>query len=138
MRPTVEKQSSLRFLPTRSETPCPTHSGPTPPWKNGGPAPCSLRRALPDDSRDLASLDPAAIQEEAANAWPRIRDADELHDALLSLGILPEKIALKKDRETGSQEVAQWFQDLVNAGRAYRLGEDDSGAAWVATETLAA
>lgn len=98
----------------------------------------SLRRALPDDSRDLASLDPAAIQEEAGNAWPRIRDANELHDALLSLGILPEKIALKNDRDTGSQEIAQWFQDLVNAGRAYRLGEDDNGAAWVATEKLAA
>ena len=49
----------------------------------------SLRRALPEDARDLGALDPQAIQEESANAWPRVRDADELHDALLLLGVLP-------------------------------------------------
>ena len=96
----------------------------------------SLRRALPDDSRDLASLDPTAIQEESDNAWPLIRDADELHDALLNLGILPEIIALRKERDTGSQEIAKWFQELVNTGRAFRLGTTDDCVAWVATEGL--
>ena len=43
----------------------------------------SLRRALPEDSRDLSALDPDAIRTESAYAWPAIRDADELHDALL-------------------------------------------------------
>ena len=61
---------------------------------------------------------------------------NELHDALLSLGILPENIALRKDRDTGSQEIAGWFQDLMKAGRAFRLGEDGIGATWVATEGL--
>ena len=45
-----------------------------------------LRRALPDNGRDLARLDPEAIRIESENAWPRIRDADELHDALLTPG----------------------------------------------------
>jgi ATP-dependent Lhr-like helicase len=96
----------------------------------------SLRRALPEDSRDLASLNPVAIQEESDIAWPRIRDADELHDALLSLGILPENVAFQKSRDNGSQDVAQWFQKLVSAGRAFRLGKDEEGPVWVATERL--
>ena len=50
----------------------------------------TLRRALPEDSRDLGRLDPEAITNESANAWPRIRDADELHDALLTLVCLPQ------------------------------------------------
>ena len=50
----------------------------------------ALRRALPEDSRELGQLDAIAIEEEHANAWPPIRDPDELHDALLNLGILPE------------------------------------------------
>ena len=50
----------------------------------------ALRRALPDDARDLASLDPQAIASASANAWPPMRDADELHDALLTLGMLTE------------------------------------------------
>ena len=54
----------------------------------------SLRRALPDDARDLAALDPAAIEREARNAWPHIRDPDELHDALMVLGLVPEQQAL--------------------------------------------
>jgi ATP-dependent Lhr-like helicase len=34
-------------------------------------------------------LDPAAIDEVAAESWPVVRDADELHDALLTLVALP-------------------------------------------------
>ena len=97
----------------------------------------TLRRALPDDSRDLASLDQKAIQEESDIAWPRIRDADELHDALLSLGILPENVALNKSRTTSPQDFSRWFQDLMTAGRAFRLGKDGIDPVWVATERLA-
>ena len=34
-----------------------------------------LRRALPEDQRDLASLDPAVIDAAARDAWPLVRDA---------------------------------------------------------------
>ena len=37
----------------------------------------------------MGRLDPAAIAEVCADAWPDVRDAEELHDALLSLVALP-------------------------------------------------
>jgi ATP-dependent Lhr-like helicase len=49
----------------------------------------NLRRALPDDARDLGRLDPEAIRAAREDAWPRARDADELHDALLGLVLVP-------------------------------------------------
>ena len=45
----------------------------------------TLRRALPEDSRDLGQLSPEAIARAEQSAWPVIRDAEELHDALLTL-----------------------------------------------------
>lgn len=49
----------------------------------------SLRRLDPDLAGGIGALDPAAIDEVRAQAWPDVRDADELHDALLSVGLLP-------------------------------------------------
>ena len=48
-----------------------------------------LRRTLPRDARDVGALDAAAIAEVARDAWPVVRDADELHDALLTLSVTP-------------------------------------------------
>ncbi|MDA1127389.1 MAG: DEAD/DEAH box helicase [Chloroflexi bacterium] len=95
----------------------------------------SLRRALPEDSRDLSALDPSAIALETANAWPRMRDADELHDALLVLGALPESTALTSAAEDGMGAIQQWFDSLVAVGRAYYLRSDDV-VHWVAAERL--
>ena len=96
----------------------------------------SLRRALPDDARDLASLDPDAIDRETQNAWPRIRDADELHDALLVLGLLPEEQVLDRTRDQPPGQVMGWFDELVHDGRAYSLHRPDAGLGWVAAERL--
>ena len=96
----------------------------------------SLRRALPDDSRDLGALDLGAIQEETENAWPRIRDADELHEALLTLGLLPEDIGIGPANSASIAESAQWFEELANAGRARRAVLPGNRPAWVATEGL--
>jgi len=49
----------------------------------------SLRRLDPDLAGGVGALDQAAIDEVRRQAWPDVRDADELHDALLSLGMLP-------------------------------------------------
>ena len=49
----------------------------------------SLRRTDPDLATGIGALDPKAIEEVRRQAWPEPRDADELHDALLSFGILP-------------------------------------------------
>ena len=48
------------------------------------------RSILPEEARELCDLDPGAIREVCAQAWPAIRDADELHDAFLTLGLMEE------------------------------------------------
>ncbi|HEY2387678.1 MAG TPA: DEAD/DEAH box helicase [Candidatus Binatia bacterium] len=53
----------------------------------------ALRRTDPDLAAGLGALDPAAIDEVRGQAWPDVRDADELHDALLSLIVLPAEDA---------------------------------------------
>ena len=52
-------------------------------------------------------LDPAAIAQVAEESWPVVRDADELHDALLTLVAVPP-----------SDEWRPFFDELRNAGRA--------------------
>ncbi len=51
-----------------------------------------LRRVLPDRLKDVSVLDPAAIKQVAEEAWPDIRDCDELHDQLQSLVAIPENL----------------------------------------------
>ena len=96
----------------------------------------TLRRALPDDARDLGQLDQAAIAEERANAWPRIRDLEELHDALLGLIVIPEQRALEGHSAADPREMARWFGELVDAGRAFRLELADGWSAWLAAERV--
>ncbi len=55
-----------------------------------------LRRTLPESVlKEVGALDPAAIAEVRAGAWPDVRDADELADTLHTLIALPEKLAGK-------------------------------------------
>ncbi len=96
----------------------------------------TLRRALPQDARELGQLDAAAIAEEHANAWPPMRDADELHDALLNLGILPESFPTRRRSDPDSSQMTEWFGGLAAAGRAYRLILSDDWHGWVAAERL--
>ena len=101
----------------------------------------SLRRALPDDPQDLGALDARAIQEESANAWPRIRDADELHEALLILGLLPADLAAGPANAGDHnvidlKQMALWFEELEAKGRAYRATVLEDRQVWVANEGL--
>ena len=94
----------------------------------------TLRRALPEDARDLGALDEEAIHQAAQDAWPVARDADELHDALMTLGILPEN-DLPDDRNGASAQAWRtWLQHLVEERRALRLHHADGRTSWVATE----
>ena len=95
----------------------------------------SLRRALPEDSRDLSSLNPTAIESESANAWPRMQNADELHDALLVLGVLSELTALASASDDGMGAIEQWFESLMIENRVFRM-ESDAVTYWVAAERL--
>ena len=50
-----------------------------------------MRRILPESVlEEVGKLDPAAIAQVREEAWPDVRDADELHDVLHTLVALPE------------------------------------------------
>lgn len=86
----------------------------------------ATRRSFsPEDVRDLARLDPEAIAQVRREAWPLVRDADELHDALLSMVALPA--------EEG-QTWSVWFEELCNSGRACEATLVDGPKMWVAAE----
>ena len=70
----------------------------------------STRRSLSVESvQDLGRLDPEAISQVILEAQPFVRNADELHDALLSRIIMPEIECL---------EWREFFADLKTDGRA--------------------
>jgi len=69
----------------------------------------ALRRTDPELAAGMGALDPDAIATVRAQAWPDVRDADELHDVLLSLVLLP------------AQAIGDWqplSDELVIRGRA--------------------
>jgi ATP-dependent Lhr-like helicase len=82
-----------------------------------------MRRTLPADyEAGAGALSPDAIAQVAAEAWPPMRDADELHDALCGFCLFPPA----PDRETQ-------FAELVLTGRAATLTVDGRDY-WAATE----
>ena len=84
-----------------------------------------FRRTLtPEDAAGLGALDPAAIAQVAEESWPVVRDADELHDALLTLIVLPPV-----------PEWREFYQQLTQAGRARTIERAGRGF-WVATERV--
>ncbi len=84
-----------------------------------------LRRSLHTDmAQGVGALDPAAIAEVAAESWPVVRDADELHDALLTLSTLPV-----------TPEWQAFYEQLESTGRAARLIVEGA-AFWVAAERI--
>jgi len=82
----------------------------------------TLRRGLPVEARDLAHLDPDAIERVREQVRPEVRDADELHDLLMTvLGHRPEP------------RWREWFGALAAAGRAVTL-HAPGGDLWCAVE----
>jgi ATP-dependent Lhr-like helicase len=83
-----------------------------------------MRRTIGPDAGGVAALDPAAIAEVAAESFPTARDAEELHDALLTLVAVPP--------------VAEWedfFRILRESRRATVLSAEGANF-WVAAERL--
>ena len=73
-----------------------------------------MRRMLPESVlEEVGGLDPAAIAQVREEAWPDVRDADELHDVLHTLVGLPES-----GPDFGTQQWKFYFERLVNEGRA--------------------
>ncbi|MGH7108433.1 MAG: Lhr family ATP-dependent helicase, partial [Acetobacteraceae bacterium] len=82
-----------------------------------------LRQTLGTDITGGAGiLDPAVIDEISAEAWPEARDADELHDAMLTLVRTPP-----------AAEWRAFFEELAASGRASTVIREGKEF-WVATE----
>ncbi len=124
------------------------------------------RRSLnPEDVRDLAKLDPVAIEQVVREAQPLIRNADELHDSLLSLFVMPlcSRRALRDEssmhsdlnsRSTSKLETASttrsahhterdgyivgYADELADDRRATTITLPNGQPAWVAAERLPA
>jgi ATP-dependent Lhr-like helicase len=88
-----------------------------------------MRRMLPESVlEELGGLDPAAIAQVREEAWPDVRDADELHDVLHTLVALPETVL-----GFGTGQWKFYFERLVGEGRA--AGAECGGQSyWVAAE----
>ncbi len=88
----------------------------------------SRRWLDPQTAGDLGRLDPAAIERVRREAWPEVGDRDELHDALVVLGVM-----------TG-EEGRHWrglLDELMVERRAAVLRPRGGGAQlWVAAERL--
>ncbi|MBB5735605.1 ATP-dependent Lhr-like helicase [Xanthomonas arboricola] len=87
------------------------------------------RRYTPQSSDDLGQLDPEAIASVREQAWPQPRDAEEMHEALVGLGVLPVGEA------TDAQWQA-WLAALAGDGRASCLAFDGVPALWISAERI--
>ena len=96
----------------------------------------TLRRALPDDARDLGALSPQAIARAEQAAWPVVRDAEELHDALLSLSALPLSELARCEGLASAEELQGWFEALAASRRAAEFTLGDGRAAWTCAERV--
>lgn len=76
----------------------------------------------PAEVEDFSLLDADAIDRVRTEAWPLMSNAEELHDALLTLGYMTEK-------EFGPGE--RYAGELIEQGRICR-----AGGLWLATEML--
>lgn len=84
----------------------------------------------PESADDLGALDAEAIEGVREEAWPVVRGADEMHEALMSLACVTETEAGRNDGWSA------WLDALANSGRATRLRVAEHDALWVPVERL--
>jgi ATP-dependent Lhr-like helicase len=94
-----------------------------------------MRRMLPASVlEEVGKLDPAAIAQVREEAWPDVRDADELHDVLHTLIAVPE--APPNATAQYAASIFEWrraFEHLILEHRATRA-EVNGQQYWVAAE----
>jgi ATP-dependent Lhr-like helicase len=113
-----------------------------------------MRRVLPESVlEEVGKLEPAAIAQVQDEAWPDVRDADELHDVLHTLVAFPKDCpgpsTVMEQGELAAVSVnstdpwRRFFEQLVLQGRAgvatVAVGERPSAASrryWVAAEKV--
>ncbi len=116
-----------------------------------------MRRVLPDAiASDIGRLDPAAISEVRDQAWPDVRNADELHDVLQTLIALPQNLSKIVQQRTSdvpglhpsrridalqtalADSLPAWqelFEQLSSQGRSTQAWVSDLGY-WVSAENV--
>jgi len=102
-----------------------------------------MRRMLPEAVlSEIGRLDPAAIAEVREEAWPDVRDADELHDALQTLVAIPQpgdsSMATSALENSARKSIPNWtepFERLLSARRASRAFVGNR-IYWVAAEKV--
>ena len=92
----------------------------------------SRRWTDPTSVDDISALDPDAIASVGEEAWPRVRDSDEMHEALMSLSFVTQTEASQYE---GWQD---WLDTLAGSGRATRMAiyPDVTDGVWVPLEQL--
>ena len=81
----------------------------------------------PQTAKDMGKLDQAAIDRVRDEAWPRVENPDELHDALVELGFITE---------TEGAEWQEFFTELKNDRRAAVLQAGDNGSAFAGSADI--
>ncbi|MEE9444040.1 MAG: DEAD/DEAH box helicase [Cocleimonas sp.] len=91
-----------------------------------------------DDAKSLRQLDHSAIEKVREEAWPVIRTADELHDALMVIGFITQAESTDNQQNNVLDFSYQhFFAELVEQKRACQINPNDkSESFWVATERL--
>src|SRR6202035_3857952 len=118
-----------------------------------------MRRILPESVlEEVGKLDPAAIAQVREEAWPDVRDADELHDVLHTLIAVPDRVGtdthVRSEEQSsaaaggdlalahpdegvrgyvGKIEWEEYFQQLIGEGRTLNAF-NDGRRYWVAAE----
>jgi ATP-dependent Lhr-like helicase len=104
-----------------------------------------MRRVLPASVlEEVGALDPAAITQVQQEAWPDVRDADELQDVLHTLVMVPapegsSQLSAVSSQETKPQLTAIWsgfFDRLQQENRAV-VAEATGKRYWIAAERVA-
>ncbi|MGO4378153.1 DEAD/DEAH box helicase [Pseudoduganella sp. RAF19] len=85
----------------------------------------------PASTDDMGALDAGAIEAVANEAWPRVRNADEMQEALVQLA------CITRDEALANEGWNDWLGALADSGRATRLRLAGGPEFWVALERLA-
>jgi ATP-dependent Lhr-like helicase len=97
-----------------------------------------MRRVLPEAVlSEIGRLDPTAIEEVRADAWPDVRDAEELHDAMLTLTALPLDPGAGGDLTSkihASLPAWQCYFESLARDRRAGLASVNGASYWVASE----
>ncbi|MDL5597629.1 DEAD/DEAH box helicase [Bacillus subtilis] len=84
----------------------------------------------PQSTDDLGALDADAITAVREEAWPTPNNADEMHEALMSLACISER------EVEANAHWRDWLNALAETGRACRLQIDPEHSLWLARERL--